>query len=42
MNVRPPVGHRVFRWVLVGVFAVALLLSAYWLLDGYIRSFTTP
>ncbi|MDA3627826.1 hypothetical protein [Saccharopolyspora oryzae] len=42
MNARPPVGHRVFRWVLVVVFAVALLLSTYWLLTDYVQSFTTP
>ncbi|MER6990782.1 hypothetical protein ABT337_29475 [Saccharopolyspora hirsuta] len=37
-----PPGYRVFRWVLVGAFAVALLLSAYGLLDGFITAFTSP
>ncbi|MER7015935.1 hypothetical protein ABT324_31250 [Saccharopolyspora sp. NPDC000359] len=40
--VRPPAGYRVYRWVLVAVFAIALLISAATLLDWFITAFTSP
>lgn len=42
MNDRPPTGYLVFRWLLVGGFAIALLLTGYSTLDEFFSVLIEP